>query len=218
VTDWKVITPQGRELLFPDIGMLYCYVAHSRFNFIRPTLLPMNLVDVGGCVGSYALAFFESVPNGTAQVFEPNPICRDYLLHNLAGYPTTISETAAYKEATELSLSYPKDFSKIGNSSIYGDGQDVFKTQAVRLDDAVTGRVDVVKIDVEGAELDVLMGAERILSQDHPALFVELKTTHQKRAGRTILDVVNYLAAKGYKDHESYSSDFLFVWGEKKGG
>jgi hypothetical protein len=48
----------------------------------------------------------------------------------------------------------------------------------VSVDDVVRDtpleRVDVVKIDVDGAELEVLRGAQRTLERFHPHLFVEV--------------------------------------------
>jgi hypothetical protein len=46
-----------------------------------------------------------------------------------------------------------------------------------RLDDLVTGPVDVVKIDVEGAEAACLRGAERILREHRPLVIFEHGTT-----------------------------------------
>jgi FkbM family methyltransferase len=43
----------------------------------------------------------------------------------------------------------------------------------VALDEVVDGPVAVLKIDVEGEELAVLDGAERVLARDHPVVIVE---------------------------------------------
>jgi len=52
---------------------------------------------------------------------------------------------------------------------------------------------DFIKIDVDGAELEVLMGAERILRETHPALIVE---THSLVLERQCGE---FLVARGYK-------------------
>jgi hypothetical protein len=62
------------------------------------------------------------------------------------------------------------------------------------LDDLVgklaLGRVDQVKIDVEGAELDVLEGSRKTLTQFRPHLFVECHGTFS--------DVVAWFERQGY--------------------
>lgn len=45
---------------------------------------------------------------------------------------------------------------------------------SVTLDSIINEKVDFIKIDVEGAELKVLKGAKRILSEDHPFLVIEI--------------------------------------------
>jgi FkbM family methyltransferase len=64
----------------------------------------------------------------------------------------------------------------------------------VALDDVVAGGApppDVVKIDVEGAETDVLRGAERVLGQHRPVIVCELHGTNA--------EVADLLEAAGYE-------------------
>jgi FkbM family methyltransferase len=61
----------------------------------------------------------------------------------------------------------------------------------VRLDDVVPGgtRVDLIKIDVEGAELDVLESAKAIIASNPSiSLIVEFGVSHLKRNGQTTKD------------------------------
>jgi hypothetical protein len=66
----------------------------------------------------------------------------------------------------------------------------------VRVDDVVD-RIgtapDVMKIDVEGAELDVLRGAEAALRSKHPRVFLSV---HSDELRRSCLD---FLSALGYR-------------------
>jgi hypothetical protein len=84
-----------------------------------------------------------------------------------------------------------------------GDPHELVNRSLVRTStlDAVIGdrRVDMIKIDVEGAEGRVLQGAERVLARDHPMLLMEfsppsLESTSQM-SGR---DVLTRLASLGY--------------------
>lgn len=62
---------------------------------------------------------------------------------------------------------------------------------AITLDELVqeTTTPDVVKIDVEGAELDVLAGASRLLASRRPILHIEVFREHAERAGRLLRDL-----------------------------
>jgi hypothetical protein len=55
----------------------------------------------------------------------------------------------------------------------FDDEEEVAEVEAVRLDDLVAGlpKVDVIKIDVEGAEVHALSGLERTL-QGNPAITI----------------------------------------------
>jgi FkbM family methyltransferase len=70
---------------------------------------------------------------------------------------------------------------------------------AVPLDDIVHTRVDVVKIDAEGADLDVLQGMQRILSENpHVALIVEWAPMMLKADGKDPLELLRWLQREGF--------------------
>jgi len=60
-------------------------------------------------------------------------------------------------------------------------------------------RLDFVKIDVEGAELQVLMGGEQVIEAFRPALLVEIEARHTARYRHAPEDVAGWLAARGYR-------------------
>lgn len=59
-------------------------------------------------------------------------------------------------------------------------------------------RVDVVKCDVEGAELLALAGAGHVLTQLRPVWIIEADDLHQRRFDRTAQDVLDAVVAYGY--------------------
>ena len=69
----------------------------------------------------------------------------------------------------------------------------------VALDDYFkeSDRITLLKIDVEGAELAVFKGAERILRQHAPLLIFECENRHL--APGNVQDVFSYLAGFGYE-------------------
>ena len=76
---------------------------------------------------------------------------------------------------------------------------------AHRLDDVVAAarldRVDVLKCDVEGAELLMLAGATRLLRHDRPVVLLEADDLHQRRFDATAQDVCDAMIAHGYRVH-----------------
>jgi hypothetical protein len=49
-------------------------------------------------------------------------------------------------------------------------------------------RIDLVKIDVDGGDWDVLLGAQNTLRKFHPLLVIEV-TTHQKEIHQTLVEI-----------------------------
>ena len=71
--------------------------------------------------------------------------------------------------------------------------------RVVALDDYFPAgeRISLLKVDVEGAELHVFKGAERILKTCHPLLVFECENRHLGKG--CVGDVIGYLASLGYR-------------------
>lgn len=89
---------------------------------------------------------------------------------------------------------------------------------------------DLVKIDVEGAEYDVLLGSTRILKEGRPTVFAELLRKWMKPFGRHPNDVISMMSTYGYRtlqfakfglqeisfvDENTIPTNFLFVQGDQ---
>jgi hypothetical protein len=71
-----------------------------------------------------------------------------------------------------------------------------------RLDDFVERekieRVDAIKIDVEGAELRVIRGADKTIRRDKPILMVEIQAATLQAAGTTPEELFETIVSYGY--------------------
>ena len=120
------------------------------------------------------------------------------------GVPSRVEALQAVAAATrgeillEINPLHPADH-KISRN---GTGLPV---SAVTLDELVQGRSSprpaLVKIDVQGAEMMVIEGANGILSQAGPALFVELHEAGLNSFGSLISEILGHLAGYGYEPY-----------------
>jgi FkbM family methyltransferase len=60
-------------------------------------------------------------------------------------------------------------------------------------------RVSLVKIDVEGAERPALAGMASVLEQGSPAVLVEIVPWRLENQGRTVDELVEFMASHGYE-------------------
>lgn len=177
---------------------------------LRAALRPGDTaVDVGANKGSYTWWMRLAVGgSGRVLAIEPQPELAAYLRAACGGLGwdnVEIVEAAASDRAGRATLRVPGAGVSPGASlepgpAGGGDAREI-ACETVRLDDLVreagVGRVALVKVDVEGHELAVFRGAERILERDRPALLFECEARHL--GGRSPAEVFEFLAARGYE-------------------
>ncbi|WP_159059379.1 FkbM family methyltransferase [Rhodopseudomonas palustris] len=155
----------------------------------------MTIADVGANVGMLTLSFARSVgAQGKVYAFEAEPEFQDLLEKSFAlnGVPwVELQRRAAGRKAGTATF----HVSPIaGHSSLYDLPADEapaskqITVEVVTLDEALAEvpRVDLVKIDVEGAELEVLAGMQGLIARN-PALAIvaEFGPSHLVRVGYT---------------------------------
>lgn len=140
--------------------------------------------DVGSHAGFFALAAARRVgPSGRVHAFEPSEPNRTRLLGNVRANGLTNVEV--HGEAVTDRSGVATLFSHPSTSMwtiVEGKGSDpAAEVPCTTLDElgSKLGAPDVIKIDVEGAELAVLKGGAELLERDHPTVVIELSEESQ---------------------------------------
>ena len=111
-----------------------------------------------------------------------------------------LQQRAVGEHSGEGDLEVPDpENSLVAGPMIPGDPHGSMKIPMVSLDDFLFGQsppVDFIKMDVEGAEGDILRGARRILETSHPRMMVELHGMEKQEARHP---VANLIAEFGYE-------------------
>jgi FkbM family methyltransferase len=147
------------------------------------------VIDAGACWGETSVYFAHEVgPVGKVYAFEFIPGNLSVLRRNLEENPRLAARIAVV-EAPLWSVSNERVyFVDWGPGSRVSMDPEAYRNAAgerrtLSVDDLVSshniGRVDLIKMDIEGAELDALLGAERTLRTWRPKLAISLyhKTT-----------------------------------------
>lgn len=145
---------------------------------LKKVLRPgMTAVDVGANIGYVALLMAERVgPSGRVVAVEPDPRNAHVLRLNAArtrGAPIEVVEAAAWSEPGTLELGlHATNTGDHRVGSVDGERETV-SVPAVRLDDVLPARVDLILMDTQASEHVALRGARRLLERSRPLLFVE---------------------------------------------
>jgi FkbM family methyltransferase len=140
-----------------------------------------RVIDVGANIGAYALPWATVRADVTVDCFEPNPDVRDRLVRNVVLNRLT-TRIRVHAEALSDHIGtaplYGRDDMSSLNESVYTDAGEgkLREVPLACLDDII--RIDgapvaLIKIDVQGHELEVLRGAKRIISQYRPVIILE---------------------------------------------
>lgn len=173
----------------------------------------MVFYDVGAHFGYFGLLALWLVGDaGQVHAFEPTPSTFEVLTKNLGGKPNVrLNNAAVFREESTLSLSdYGLTFAA---HNTLGAGKLDEKTRttltptqvavrALPLDAYVRAggaKPDFVKVDAEGAELDILKGMGGLLNEDGPAISLEVGDPGAPGGSR---DVLEYLTSRGYRPYE----------------
>jgi FkbM family methyltransferase len=151
----------------------------------------MTFIDVGANIGTHTLyGAWRVGPTGNVIAFEPTPAIFELLQRSirLAGLGDICRCTNVAISSSE-GLATLHVSSNSGHNSLYPLGEEEKTTLPVRtatLDQVLLGtkRIDVVKIDVAGAELEVLAGMKDTLAHHRDiVLLVEYSVLHLGRIG-----------------------------------
>lgn len=167
-----------------------------------------TVVDVGANIGYNAVHAARRVGSGGRVVaVEPAPDNLTVLERNLAAARlpnVTVRPVAAGRDKGHRKLYLRGDTSAVNSlypQSCYASVTGVIDVPVERLDELVEDDPDLVKIDVEGAELEVLEGMERLLRRPGLALIVEWHPTLQRMAGYEADALPRWLLSRGWALH-----------------
>src|SRR6476620_9919330 len=163
------------------------------------------VVDVGANVGSHGIRLSRMVDGLRVLAFEPSTAAFETLLRNIEKNGVTNLEAhrvAVSDHSGWLRLTTHLQAMNFVVPQGRGVTDSVTETVECRtldeLLEELTDRVDVVKIDVEGSELEVVHGARRTLERYKPTLLVEVESGHSERYGRSGVEVFQFLGSLGY--------------------
>lgn len=175
-----------------------------------------TFVDIGANIGWFAVqAARNAGPNGRVIAIEPRAQTGSYLARSLQANQftgwTEVHHCAVGEAPGRFSIGWDGKAGNPGGTWSLPDhkmaqdfrdmGHRVEEVEVKTLDDIVAGRkVDVIKIDIEGAEGLALRGGARTLAQSRPVILSEMNfSLLPKISGISAGDYVRWMAEQGYR-------------------
>lgn len=168
-----------------DVGMKYC--SHKRV-----------AVQAGGHAGIWPrrlARFFERV-----FTFEPEPELYRCLVLNLE----TVSNVECYPYALGADRRTVKlqPHVSAGSWKVSEDGK--FPVMQIRIDDLALPNCDLIALDIEGYEVEALLGAKETIRKFSPVIYVE-------ELERSILAIRSHLSSLNYVRKETVHNDAVYI-------
>lgn len=206
------LTPEMKCVCHPDssFGSLIIYTKlpeYEEMNFIYNYLEKDDVfIDVGANIGAHTLMAASKIKTGKIFSFEPSEKAILYLkeniqINNLNQLVTVVDKVVSNKNGFEkFIIGKHSEIDRIGNHT---DLSYKMKTSpSISLDKFLSSRkvpcVDLIKIDVEGAELKVLEGLKNYLDAGKIEVIIFEINPNSEKYGYTSKEVINFLQQKSY--------------------
>lgn len=181
------------------------------YDFISSNSSPC-IIDCGSNIGLSILYFKKRFPDAVITGFEPDPVIYKILEHNIGLYnfnDVEIINKAIWIKNTSIKfISEGGASGRIMNQSAGSDH--LIEVQTVVLKDVINKQIDFLKIDIEGAEYEVLKDCQEKLHLVEN-MFIEYHSGEKEvqRLG----DILSILTGAGFRYHikETYTVPKPFV-------
>ena len=180
-------------------------------------------VDVGASLGQYSYFAGKALTNATIYCIEADPGKAKHLEHLTEGWSAEQANTFVVVNKgcsdtnEELEFFLPKDrdtsgaFFPLDGSGSESATWDRISVPCVTLDELFADKqVDFIKVDVEGAELRVMRGAQELLKRCSPTVLLEVAPWGDMQRDLKPSAMFLFMAEQGY-DFKVFENHWLFT-------
>ena len=182
------------------------YQKHQRDTILKFINRTGNAIDIGAHVGFWLKDMCNHF--NYVYAFEPIEEVRQCLSRNVTAmnYKTYSFGLGAKNDV--INVNYNP--TETGNTHASKDGNQTITIR--KLDDMNLPKIDYIKVDTEGFEIEVLKGGENMIKEYKPFVHVEVKERILQKQGISSNDVEDYLTSINYKEVMRVSSERVYSY------
>ena len=193
-----------------DHSIYFCKVKDSAWDTLF-TYLKRDFVvlDIGANIGFLTINFARACPEGFVFSFEPDSQNFSDLqnnirlnnFNNIRAFQKALGEKHGNAVLYKIYANNPGANRILSNKPAYPHQLENVEVSTIDEIEEITAmkRVDLMKIDVEGFEMFVLQGAQKLIERWKPILFVELVEMNLNQHGYSALSLIEYIENMGYE-------------------
>lgn len=194
----KVPRTKGNKSIFYTIEEIF-----KKLIYLVEVSPPQVVIDLGAQIGGFSLYALDRCPGSVVYSLEPDPENYKYLLENIKinnveKYITPIN-MAAYSDNMPILFNRSEDSTRAG--SIYYAGNETIEVMAITLNELFRiysiDKCDILKIDIEGAEYDVMYSCPSEVLNRINKIYMECHIVPTKPQ-HNITDMKKYLVENGF--------------------
>ena len=198
------------EFWYPDTEERL-HRGHARYSDIEEFILPhvrqrRTCIHAGGGAGTWTreyTKYFEYVYTA-----EPNPELRECIHANSYEGNYALLEGGFWNRAAYGRL---VEYQPDNMGAWYIQEDPTGSIPLFTIDSLDAEEVDLIQLDVEGAEIECLQGAKETILRDRPVVVLEVKETTQKFYGRSVDDLRKAIHGLKYRQEAKFGRDELWV-------
>lgn len=225
--DYQTIikTPRFQELTIKFLGVTIKTPDSASLRFLNHELFGLEIykfksqnenpliIDCGANIGLSVIYFKRLFPNAKVIAFEPDKKIFQYLKFNISSFgfdDVELINKGLWHE--EITLSFFSEGADGGRVAKENDKENIIKIDTVVLSDYLKNtKVDFLKIDIEGAETDVLIECEPYL-KNVEKIFIEYHSFIDKpQTLSKILHILQNCGFRYYIEHIGVKSKHPFM-------
>jgi FkbM family methyltransferase len=179
-----------------------------------------GVIDGGGYHGEISIALAMLFPQATVYAFEPFPKSFDLLTKNVQSHSRISPVKKGLSSSKKIMPLYVNAQDSTNSLSPVGEGGKKYQSwqtanvgtedvELVSLDEWLAEcdvlPIDVVKLDLQGHELQALMGAEKILARTVKLVYSEVEFLRVYEQNCLMIEIESYLRSLGFELFQLYN-------------